>query len=201
MTMSYESIILKIFDGWRTPQEVEYLELDLRPVLLDPDLTVVFVNGCFDVLHVGHAHLLNYAHALPDVSNPYLVVGLNGDASAGRLKGPGRPVNPWKARALCLASLACVDAVVGFDEDTPEELIAYLKPFVLLKAHSQIPADPLTIPGVNTLRSYGGGLYVCHDVPGVSTSRVLRGEVELASFEYDDQEWRIELPPGERVQE
>ncbi|HMK56344.1 MAG TPA: D-glycero-beta-D-manno-heptose 1-phosphate adenylyltransferase [Dissulfurispiraceae bacterium] len=89
---------------------------------------VVFTNGCFDILHVGHIRYLKEAKALGDI----LIVGLNSDASVARLK-PGRPVNPQEQRAEILAALEMVDYVSVFDEDTPYELIDLLKPDVLVK--------------------------------------------------------------------
>ena len=94
------------------------------------DGAVVFTNGVFDLLHPGHVELLEAARSFGAV----LIVGLNTDASAGRLtKGPGRPFVPTAARARVLASVAAVDCVVPFDEDTPHELIADLRPDVLVK--------------------------------------------------------------------
>jgi rfaE bifunctional protein nucleotidyltransferase chain/domain len=94
------------------------------------DGTVVFTNGVFDLLHPGHVELLEQARSFGTA----LVVGLNTDASAGRLaKGPGRPFVTATARARVLASVAAVDCVVEFDEDTPEDLIADLRPDVLVK--------------------------------------------------------------------
>ena len=92
-------------------------------------LRVGFTNGCFDLLHPGHVKLLAGARAACD----RLVVGLNGDESVTRLKGAGRPVQPVHARAEVLAALEAVDLVAVFDEDTPENLIAPLKPSVLVK--------------------------------------------------------------------
>jgi rfaE bifunctional protein nucleotidyltransferase chain/domain len=93
-------------------------------------LTVVFTNGCFDILHAGHVLLLEKARALGDV----LLVGLNSDAGVRSLgKGPGRPVNTEGDRATVLAALASVDAVVLFDEPTPLELIRLVRPGVLVK--------------------------------------------------------------------
>ena len=89
---------------------------------------IVFTNGCFDILHVGHVRYLREAKALGDV----LVVGLNSDDSVGMLK-PGRPVNPEAQRAEVLSSLVTVDYVTVFDEDTPYDLINLLKPDVLVK--------------------------------------------------------------------
>lgn len=89
---------------------------------------IVFTNGCFDILHVGHVRYLREAKALGDV----LVVGINSDDSVGRLK-PGRPVTPEDQRAEVLASLVMVDYVTVFDEETPYDLINLLKPDVLVK--------------------------------------------------------------------
>src|SRR5207302_10704411 len=85
--------------------------------------TIVFTNGCFDLLHPGHVRLLRQAAALGD----FLVVGLNSDASVRRLKGDSRPINSQDARAELLAALECVDAVTLFDEETPLELIDTLR--------------------------------------------------------------------------
>jgi rfaE bifunctional protein nucleotidyltransferase chain/domain len=91
---------------------------------------VVFTNGVYDIFHAGHVHMLEKAKALGDV----LIVGVNKDASARRLgKGPERPINKFEDRATVLCALSCVDAVIGFDEDTPLALIAQLKPDVLVK--------------------------------------------------------------------
>ena len=91
---------------------------------------VVFTNGVFDLLHAGHVQLLEKAKSLGDI----LIVGVNADASARRLgKGPERPINRFPDRAAVIAALGCVDAVIGFDEDTPAEVVARLKPDVLVK--------------------------------------------------------------------
>jgi D-glycero-beta-D-manno-heptose 1-phosphate adenylyltransferase len=91
--------------------------------------TVAFTNGCFDILHQGHIASLSQAATQAD----FLIVGLNSDLSARRLKGPGRPVNTEQSRAMLLASLLMVDLVVLFDQDTPLELINLVKPDVLVK--------------------------------------------------------------------
>ena len=91
--------------------------------------TVVFTNGVFDLLHVGHLRYLQQARALGDA----LIVGLNSDRSVRANKGPSRPVTPEAERAEILEALACVDAVVVFDQETPHELIAALQPDVLVK--------------------------------------------------------------------
>jgi len=91
--------------------------------------TVVFTNGVFDLLHVGHLRYLQQARALGDA----LIVGLNSDRSVRANKGPSRPVTPEAERAEILETLACVDAVVVFDQETPHELIAAIQPDVLVK--------------------------------------------------------------------
>lgn len=91
--------------------------------------TIVFTNGCFDLLHPGHVRSLEAARALGD----RLVVAINHDASVRRLKGPGRPIQPARARKEVVAALACVDWVVGFGSDTPIRAIRTLRPDVLAK--------------------------------------------------------------------
>jgi D-beta-D-heptose 7-phosphate kinase/D-beta-D-heptose 1-phosphate adenosyltransferase len=104
--------------------------LALRRLWAREGLRVVFTNGVFDLLHPGHADLLENAAALGD----RLVVGVNTDSSARRLeKGPDRPINPLRDRSRLLAALACVDAVVPFGEDTPERILSRLRPDVLVK--------------------------------------------------------------------
>ncbi len=90
---------------------------------------IVFTNGCFDILHVGHLRYLQEAHSLGD----YLIVGLNSDESVRRLKGPTRPIQTEQDRAEILLGLKCVDAVVIFGEDTPLKLIETVQPDVLVK--------------------------------------------------------------------
>ncbi|RUM89135.1 MAG: D-glycero-beta-D-manno-heptose 1-phosphate adenylyltransferase [Thermodesulfatator sp.] len=110
---------------------------------------LVFTNGCFDLLHAGHVSYLYEARALGD----FLVVGLNSDASVRRLKGPERPINPEGERARVLASLASVDYVVLFEEDTPEALIRALQPDVLVKGEDW-PEEKIV--GATLVKSYGG---------------------------------------------
>jgi len=93
------------------------------------DETIVFTNGCFDILHRGHVTYLQAARDLGDL----LVIGVNTDASVKRLKGDNRPVNNEDDRAFILQSLACVDYVIKFGEDTPRELLSQIKPSVLVK--------------------------------------------------------------------
>ncbi|QGJ70425.1 Bifunctional D-glycero-beta-D-manno-heptose-7-phosphate kinase/D-glycero-beta-D-manno-heptose 1-phosphate adenylyltransferase HldE [Planctomycetales bacterium 10988] len=127
---------------------------------------VVFTNGCFDLLHVGHTTYLQEAAEMGDL----LLVGLNSDASVRRLKGSGRPINEEHSRASVLASLACVDGVVIFDEDTPAELIQAIRPDVLTKGGSY---DPDTIVGADFVKSYGGTVCITGFVEGMSSTNLL----------------------------
>jgi D-beta-D-heptose 7-phosphate kinase/D-beta-D-heptose 1-phosphate adenosyltransferase len=127
---------------------------------------VVFTNGCFDLLHVGHVRCLEAARRLGD----RLVVGVNSDASVRRLKGPGRPVVPAARRAEVLAALACVDWVVIFGETTPLALIRALRPAVLAKG-GDWTLD--TIVGRLDVEGWGGRVVRLPELPGVRTTRLL----------------------------
>ncbi|WP_422924041.1 D-glycero-beta-D-manno-heptose-7-phosphate kinase [Singulisphaera sp. PoT] len=127
---------------------------------------VVFTNGCFDLLHVGHVTLLAKARACGD----RLVVGLNTDRSVRQLKGPTRPVVVQGDRAQVLAGLASVDAVVLFDEETPLELIAGLKPDVLVKGGDY---EESQVVGGELVKSWGGRVAIIPLVEGRSTTKLL----------------------------
>lgn len=127
---------------------------------------IVFTNGCFDILHVGHVTYLAQAKALGDV----LVIGLNSDASVRRLKGPNRPVNAQNARALVLAALESVDYVVFFDEDTPYNIITQVNPDILVKG-GDYEID--NIVGGDFVRARGGEVLTIPFVDGFSTSNIL----------------------------
>ena len=118
--------------------------------------SVALANGCFDVLHVGHVRYLAGARAEADV----LVVGVNGDASVAKLKGPGRPVMPEADRALLVASLRSVDHVVVFQEDDVEQLLLKLRPEVHCKG-TDYTED--TVPEREIVRSYGGRVAIVGD--------------------------------------
>ena len=128
---------------------------------------VVFTNGCFDILHRGHAIYLAQARELGDL----LVVGLNTDASVRRLKGPSRPVNNEGDRAFLIASLACVDFVIPFDEDTPAELIRRVQPDVLVKGGDYTLDN---IVGADFVLQNGGTVTTIPFVDGYSTSLTLQ---------------------------
>lgn len=127
---------------------------------------IVFTNGCFDILHHGHLDLLAKAADFGNV----LIVGVNTDASVKRLKGDERPVNHQNDRAFQLASLLCVDAVVLFDEDTPQRLIELVQPDVLVKG-GDYTID--TIVGAQQVLSNGGSVEVVPFVDGYSTSALI----------------------------
>ena len=127
---------------------------------------VVFTNGVFDLLHVGHIDLLTAARALGD----RLIIGLNSDKSVHRLKGPSRPVRTEAERAYVLAALEAVDAVTVFEQDTPLELIVALHPDVLVKG-GDYSLD--TIVGRAEVESWGGLVQVVPLTPGQSTTRII----------------------------
>jgi D-beta-D-heptose 7-phosphate kinase/D-beta-D-heptose 1-phosphate adenosyltransferase len=129
--------------------------------------TIGFTNGCFDILHEGHIASLSNAAAAAD----YLIVGLNSDRSARKLKGEGRPVNPERARAMVLASLLMVDAVVIFDEDTPLELIKSIMPDVLVKG-GDYKLDEIV--GAREVISAGGKVIINPILEGFSTTKILK---------------------------
>jgi len=133
---------------------------------------VVFTNGVFDVLHRGHVEYLADARKLGDA----LILGLNGDESATRLKGHGRPLVSQEDRAVVLAALEAVSAVVMFDEDTPRDLIGYLKPDLLIKGGDyQVNG----IAGATDIESWGGGVLIIPFRKGYSTTDFLRRVREL----------------------
>jgi rfaE bifunctional protein nucleotidyltransferase chain/domain len=128
---------------------------------------VVFTNGCFDLIHVGHVRYLAQARSLGD----HLVVGLNADESVARLKGPGRPVTPEGERAEILAALESVDVVTLFAQDTPLEIIKALSPDVLVKGGDWAPE---AIVGRQHVVAGGGRVVTIPVVAGRSTSRMLQ---------------------------
>ncbi|MFA6058964.1 MAG: D-glycero-beta-D-manno-heptose 1-phosphate adenylyltransferase [Taibaiella sp.] len=128
--------------------------------------TVVFTNGCFDILHPGHIQLLLQAAELGDK----LVLGLNTDASVKRLKGESRPINDEQSRALIMAAQLYVDAVTLFDENTPLELIQAIRPDVIVKGGDYTPE---TVVGNDFVTSYGGQVVIVPTVEGFSTTSII----------------------------
>jgi len=140
---------LELVEGWRTQ-----------------DLKVGFTNGCYDLVHPGHISLLTQAKASCD----RLVVGLNSDASARRLKGPGRPVQSETARSIVLASLSAVDLVILFDEDTPLRLIEAIRPDVLVKGADYTRER---VVGADFVSGYGGEVVLAEIQDGYSTTSTI----------------------------
>lgn len=129
------------------------------------DKKLVFTNGCFDIIHQGHIHILAKARSLGDV----LIVGLNSDASVTRLKGPNRPLQNQQTRAEVMAAMQLVDAVVLFEEDTPLELIRLVTPHILVKGGDYIKED---IVGYDWVTQHGGAVEIIPLVEGQSTTGI-----------------------------
>ena len=127
---------------------------------------IVFTNGCFDILHAGHIHLLKEAKNLGD----RLLIGLNSDQSVQNLKGPDRPLNPEYARASVLESLSMVDGVTIFQEDTPHELVKEIIPHVLVKGGDYSIEN---VVGADTVRASGGKVVLIPILKGYSTSDII----------------------------
>ena len=127
---------------------------------------IVFTNGCFDILHAGHIHLLTEAKNLGD----RLFIGLNSDQSVQNLKGPDRPFNTEDARASVLESLSMVDEVTIFQEDTPHELVKEIIPHVLVKGGDYSIEN---VVGADTVRASGGEVVLIPILKGYSTSDLI----------------------------
>lgn len=133
---------------------------------------IVFTNGCFDILHRGHIEYLSASAALGD----RLIIGLNSDVSVAKLKGQGRPVIGQESRAIMLASLFFVDAVILFEEDTPENLIGRLLPDILIKGADYAVHE---IAGHEAVLANGGQVKTIALTPGFSTSDIIDRIKEL----------------------
>jgi D-beta-D-heptose 7-phosphate kinase/D-beta-D-heptose 1-phosphate adenosyltransferase len=147
-------------DGKRLDRESLLAEVRHRR---EAGQSIVFTNGCFDLLHPGHVRLLRQAAALGD----YLIVGINSDASVRRLKGETRPINPEDARAEILGALECVDAVTVFGDDTPQDIIDAIVPDVLVKGGDYRPDE---VVGRETVEAAGGRVVLIPLVEGHSTT-------------------------------
>lgn len=141
---------------------------------------VVFTNGHFDLLHIGHLRYLQAAATFGDV----LIVGLNDDASTTRRKGPSRPILPEAERAELVAGLACVDYATIFHDDTAERAIAVLRPDIYVKGgdyavnDTELAAGKLPLPEAKLVRAYGGEVRTIPLVPGASTTEIERRIIE-----------------------
>lgn len=131
-----------------------------------PETTVVFTNGCFDLVHKGHVDYLSQARSMGDL----LVVGMNSDASVRRLKGAERPIAHETSRAWVLAAFECVDYMVIFEEDTPLKLIESLKPDILVKGGDYCRE---TVVGADFVEQHGGRVELIALTPGESTSHLV----------------------------
>lgn len=140
---------------------------------------VVFTNGCFDILHVGHVRYLTAARAKGDI----LVLGLNSDVSVRSIKPDNRPIVNQDQRAEVLAGLTCVDYITIFDEPDPLALIRAVKPDILVKGDDWEEAE---IIGSDVVKSYGGKVVRVEVVPDISTSRIIRRILELYGRETTD---------------
>ena len=131
---------------------------------------VVWTNGCFDVVHVGHIRNLQAAAQQGDV----LVVGINSDASVRRIKGPTRPVIEQDERAELLAALSCVDCVLVFEGDTVIPTLTQLQPEIHCKGAEYAPPNGKFVPEAETVRAYGGEIRYMPQIPNRSTSEIIR---------------------------
>ena len=124
---------------------------------------IVFTNGCFDILHAGHVRIIEFSKSQGDL----LILGLNTDASIKRLKGPSRPINKEKDRAIVVSALQAVDGVVLFKEDTPLNLIKTIKPDILVKGADYTKENVVG-------RKYAGKVVLCPLVKGKSTTNIIK---------------------------
>ncbi len=128
--------------------------------------SIVFTNGCFDILHAGHAYYLAAAKEHGD----YLWIGLNSDSSVSALKGSNRPIHNQEARAFVLSQLDCVDYITIFNEDTPISLLTQIKPNIHIKGGDYIKED---LPEYPIVKKYGGNVIIKPFLPGYSTTDIL----------------------------
>ena len=129
--------------------------------------TVVFTNGCFDIVHAGHIQYLKDAKRLGDI----LVVGLNSDSSVQGLKGSTRPIQRFEHRQAILSSLSMVDAVIGFDDPTPIPLIEQIRPDIHVKGGDY---EKDSLPETEIVESYGGQVEILPFLPGCSSSSIIQ---------------------------
>lgn len=153
-----DNIKLKIYT-WKSLQE--------QTKIWNFSTKIVFTNGCFDILHLGHIEYLAKAKELGHI----LIVGLNSDKSVRDLKGDSRPINNQSARATILAALSFIDIVIVFDEETPEKLIKMIKPDVLVKGGDY---NPENIIGYDIVKEYGGDVITIHMTDGYSTTNIIK---------------------------
>jgi D-beta-D-heptose 7-phosphate kinase/D-beta-D-heptose 1-phosphate adenosyltransferase len=154
-------------------QKIKTLEeiIQLRALYRETGRKLVFTNGCFDILHIGHVRYLNQARSMGDI----LVVGVNSDRSVSEIKGNARPIVPELERAEVLAALACVDLIFIFDDLTPKRVINAIIPDVLVKGADW---DVAEIVGRDTVEKAGGVVLNIPLVEGSSTTEIIRKILE-----------------------
>lgn len=167
---TYAVSLEELIDRSAEPTEKIFTDWALLKIELDwqraDGKRVVFTNGCFDILHPGHMYTLKEAKKRGDI----LVLALNTDPSISRLKGPSRPINNLEYRATMISAIGFVDFVVSFEQDTPEELIKYLRPDVLVKGGDYKKEN---IVGYDFITSYGGSVHVIDYLTGLSTTNII----------------------------
>jgi len=152
--------------------EIDKLESSIADLKRD-GLKIVFTNGCFDILHLGHIDYLSRAASFGDI----LIIGVNTDESVKRLKGSGRPINDESSRAQLLAALEFVDAVVLFNDKTPIELIKTITPDILAKGGDYKAED---VVGYEHVITSGGEMRIIDFLPGYSTSSIIQKILALS---------------------
>ena len=155
--VSWDDALIKIID-WKDQQE-----------------KLVFTNGCFDLMHIGH---LDYLSKAKDLGSR-LIIGLNSSESVSRLKGPSRPINNDESRCQMLAALEFVDLVVLFSEDTPLKLINHIQPNILVKGGDYIKEN---IVGAKEVEKTGGSVEIINFVDGYSTTSLVTKIQNLSKF-------------------
>ena len=138
----------------------------MAETLKSADKTIVFTNGCFDILHAGHVRYLNEAKKIGDC----LIVGLNSDESVRKLKGPSRPINSEEDRAEVLSALSAVDYVVVFSDATAEGLVTELQPAIYVKGGDY---NIKNLPEAEIVAQYGGKTILIPEVVGKSSSNII----------------------------
>lgn len=176
-------------DKIKNREEMQQIAQELR----ESGKRIVFTNGCFDVLHIGHSRYLEEASHMGDI----LIIGLNTDSSVQKVKGPKRPIMKEHERAEMLSSLGFVDYVVLFDEFTADALIGEIKPDVYVKGGDYRVED---IPEAKTVKGYGGQVFIIRRVEGFSTSEVINKILENYSDSDDNKVKELERS-AERVRD
>ena len=166
--MSKNSLMQKIVDTSTKIKSLDELQ-KIVSLLRSENKNIVFTNGCFDILHLGHVKLLEKAKGFRDV----LIVGVNSDSSIKHLKGNDRPINTQEERLGIIAALECVTYVICFNESTPINLISQLKPDIHVKGGEYNPNDYAKMPEAEVIHAYGGEVRIVPNVVGKSTTNVI----------------------------